>query len=65
VEPGAREVHAGGAGIHGIPDDADVTMLPFEREPGRVEWVAFNPMTRPLELGGLGASDALAHRRTP
>jgi hypothetical protein len=44
-----------------VRDDAQASILRLELEPGRVEWVVFNPEARPLEVGPLRTSEPLAY----
>ena len=44
---------AGASGIQVIRDELEATVLRFEFEPGRVEWVAFNPERRSLQVDSL------------
>ena len=70
VEPGARAVHAGGdlaatagaAGIQVIRDDVDATLLRFEFEPGRAEWVAFNPFANVLQIEATETHEPLVYQ---
>lgn len=41
-------------------DDAEATVLWFEFEPGRVEWMAFNPQSNPLKLEPIETSEPSA-----
>ena len=48
----ALQATAGASGIRVVRDDPEATLLRLEFEPGRVEWVAFNPQGRSLDMGG-------------
>ncbi|MFZ9856514.1 MAG: hypothetical protein ACO3I0_15465 [Limisphaerales bacterium] len=52
---------AGASGIRVVRDDSEATLLRLEFEPGRVEWVAFNPQGRPLHMGASVTTNALAY----
>lgn len=43
---------AGASGVQTIRDDAEASVLRLELEPGKVEWVVFNPSERDLEVAG-------------
>lgn len=43
---------AGAAGITVLRDDVEASILRLEMEPGRVEWLVFNPRQMPLQAGG-------------
>ena len=70
VEPGARGVYSGGdlaatagaSGIQVVRDDADVTLLRFELEAGRVEWVAFNPTEQALDVEGTRTREIMSYQ---
>lgn len=49
------------SGITVIRDDAEASILRLELEPGRVEWVVFNPEARPLEVGSQRTNEPLAY----
>ena len=52
---------AGASGIQVIRDDLEATVLRFEFEPGRVEWVAFNPQRQTLHVSTLKTQDPLVY----
>ena len=49
------------SGITAIRDDAEASILRLELEPGRVEWVVFNPEGRVLEVDSRETSEPLAY----
>jgi hypothetical protein len=49
------------SGIRVIRDDPDVSILRLELEPGRVEWVVFNPEGQPVEFGPGKTQNPLAY----
>ncbi|MCP4643695.1 MAG: hypothetical protein GY851_24830 [bacterium] len=58
--PGAKAIYgddlqatACAAGIRAVRDDVEATVLRFEMEPGRIEWVVFNPLERNVEADSL------------
>ena len=67
--PGAKAVYADelqatgcASGIRVVRDDPKATVLRFEFEPGRVEWVVFNPEGQPLKVGSLETNNPLAYQ---
>jgi hypothetical protein len=52
---------AGASAIQVVRDDLDATVLRLEFEPGRVEWIVFNPQTVPIQAAGLETSAPLAY----
>jgi len=68
-EPGAKAMYPGGdlaatagaSGIEVIRDDIETTVLRLEFQPGRVEWVVFNPEGRALKLDSVETTEPLAY----
>ena len=50
-----------GDAIQVVRDDSEATVLRFEFEPGRVEWVVFNPDGRLLRVGSRETADSLVY----
>ena len=44
-----------------VRDDLEATVLWFEFEPGRIEWVVFNPERQTLKVGSLATKEPLAY----
>lgn len=53
---------AGASGIQVTRDELQATILRFEFEPGRVEWVAFNPDKQVLQFDSTQTSESLVYR---
>jgi hypothetical protein len=68
-EPGAKAMYPGGdlaatagaSGIEVIRDDTETTVLRLEFQPGRVEWVVFNPPGKTLTLDSFETTESLAY----
>lgn len=70
--PGARAAYAndlqataGAAGIQVVQDSPETSILHLTLEPGREEWVLFNPAERAVDLGGTPSRAAYAYRAGP
>jgi hypothetical protein len=66
--PGAKAIYAdeiqataNAAGVTAVSDDVEATVLRLEMEPGKVEWVMFNPQSRPLKLDSVETSEPFAY----
>jgi hypothetical protein len=66
--PGAKAVYAdeiqataNAAGVTAVRDDLEATVLRLEMEPGKVEWVMFNPQSKPLKLDSVETSEPFAY----
>ena len=55
---------AGASGIQVVRDDLEATVLRFEFEPGRIEWVVFNPERQALKVDSLDTKEPLAYHAT-
>ena len=53
---------AGASGIQVVRDEPAVTVLRFEFEPGRVEWVVFNPEGQLVKVGSRKTRETLVYR---
>ncbi len=68
-EPGAKAMYPGGdlaatagaSGIEVIRDDTETTVLRLELQPGRVEWVVFNPEARAVKVDSVETTMSLAY----
>lgn len=58
------QASAHASGIQVIRDDSSATILRLELEPGRVEWVAFNPDAKPMTVGDDQTSELMIYRQT-
>lgn len=52
---------AGASAIQVVRDDLEATVLRFEFEPGRVEWIVFNPQTTSIQAAGRETTAPLAY----
>lgn len=57
-----RQATAHASGIRVLRDDPDASILKLELEPGRVEWVVFNPSAQALEFGGHRSSESFIYQ---
>ncbi|MFM9009482.1 MAG: hypothetical protein ACKON8_01040 [Planctomycetota bacterium] len=55
------QASAHAAGITVLRDDEEASILRLEMQPGRIEWVVFNPDERPLNTGALATSERMAY----
>ena len=55
---------AGASCIEVIRDELDLTILRCEFEPGKIEWVVFNPQHQVLKVGSLSTEDAFLYQAT-
>ena len=53
---------AGASGIQVVRDDLEATVLRLELEPGRVEWVVFNPEGKSVKAGLQETNETLAYQ---
>lgn len=66
--PGAKAAYANelqatahASGIQVVRDDVEASILRLELEPGRTEWVVFNPQRKPIQAAGIETSEPLAY----
>jgi hypothetical protein len=52
------------SGIKVLRDDVEASVLRLELEPGNVEWVGFNPLSKPLVLGDAQTSEPMVYLRS-